>query len=96
MPGKSGGQRSLAGYSPWGRKELDTTEYVCAHTRIFEHICESGFDETMDKAVRAKGNEMILYILTVEVQLGLRFSVPSCKVTISVFQALGSTGDIFF
>ena len=23
---KSCGQRSLAGYSPWGRKELDTTE----------------------------------------------------------------------
>ena len=26
LPGKSHGQRSLAGYSPWGRKELDTTE----------------------------------------------------------------------
>ena len=26
MPGKSHGQRSLAGYSPWGHKELDTTE----------------------------------------------------------------------
>ena len=25
-PGKSHGQRSLAGYSPQGRKELDTTE----------------------------------------------------------------------
>ena len=24
--GKSHGQRSLAGYSPWGRTELDTTE----------------------------------------------------------------------
>ena len=24
-PGDSGGQRSLAGYSPWGCKELDTT-----------------------------------------------------------------------
>ena len=24
--GKSHGQRSLAGYSSWGRKELDTTE----------------------------------------------------------------------
>ena len=24
--GESHGQRSLAGYSPWGRKELDTTE----------------------------------------------------------------------
>ena len=25
-PGKSPGQRSLAGYSPWGHKESDTTE----------------------------------------------------------------------
>ena len=26
LPRESHGQRSLAGYSPWGRKELDTTE----------------------------------------------------------------------
>ena len=26
LPGKSSGQRSLVGYSPWGHKELDTTE----------------------------------------------------------------------
>ena len=26
LPGKFHGQWSLAGYSPWGRKELDTTE----------------------------------------------------------------------
>ena len=26
LPGESYGQRSLAGYSPWGRKESDTTE----------------------------------------------------------------------
>ena len=26
MPRKSHGQRSLAGYSPWGRKESDTTD----------------------------------------------------------------------
>jgi len=26
LPGGSHGQRSLADYSPWGRKELDTTE----------------------------------------------------------------------
>ena len=33
LPGESHGQRSLAGYSPWGRKELDTTEapeHACA------------------------------------------------------------------
>ena len=28
LPGKSHGQRSLAGYSPWGRKESDVTEHT--------------------------------------------------------------------
>ena len=28
LPGKSQGQRSLVGYSPWGLKELDTTEQL--------------------------------------------------------------------
>ena len=27
--GKSHGQRNLVGYSPWGRKESDTTERLC-------------------------------------------------------------------
>ena len=34
LPGESHGPRSLAGYSPWGRKELDTTERLtCRHAR---------------------------------------------------------------
>ena len=28
LPGKSHGQRNLVGYSPWGRKESDTTEWL--------------------------------------------------------------------
>ena len=28
LPGKSHGQRSLVGYSPWGHKESDTTEQL--------------------------------------------------------------------
>ena len=28
LPGKSHGQKSLVGYSPWGRKELDMTEHT--------------------------------------------------------------------
>ena len=28
LPGELHGQRSLAGYSPWGQKELDTTERI--------------------------------------------------------------------
>ena len=31
LPGDSHGQRSLAGYSPWGHKESDTTEQL-THT----------------------------------------------------------------
>ena len=31
--GKSYGERSLVGYSPWGLKELDMTEHTRAHTQ---------------------------------------------------------------
>ena len=33
VPGESHGQRSLAGYSPWGGKESDTTEQLI-HTYV--------------------------------------------------------------
>ena len=32
LPGKSHGQRSLVGYSPWVRKESDTTERLHVHS----------------------------------------------------------------
>ena len=39
LPGESHGQRSLAGYSPRGLKELDTTEQqsmsLCAQIHVF-------------------------------------------------------------
>ena len=31
LPGKSHGQRSLVGYSPWGCKKSDVTERACKH-----------------------------------------------------------------
>ena len=36
MPRKSHGQRSLVGYSPWGHKELDTTNRL-THTHTHTH-----------------------------------------------------------
>ena len=36
LPGESHGQRSLAAYSPWGHKELDTSEWLTQH-RLPEH-----------------------------------------------------------
>ena len=35
LPGKSHGQRSLVGYSPWGRKESDTTKRLHFHFLSF-------------------------------------------------------------
>ena len=37
LPGKSDGQRSLLGCSPWGHKELDTTERL-THTQLLSHV----------------------------------------------------------
>ena len=34
LPGKSHGQRSLAGYSLWGYKELDTTNHLTLHWKV--------------------------------------------------------------
>ena len=38
LPGKSHGQRSLVGYSPWGHKELDQTERLHFHMVITKQI----------------------------------------------------------
>ena len=46
LPGKFHGQRSLAGYSPWGRKESDMTEHACMHTsaRACTHTYTEGIN----------------------------------------------------
>ena len=44
LPGKFHGQRSLVGYSPWGRKESDTTEQLTLSLSFFRYsinICEA-------------------------------------------------------
>ena len=37
LPGKSHGHRSLVGYSPWGRKELGTTERLTLTSLLIQH-----------------------------------------------------------
>ena len=53
LPGKSHGWRSLVGYSPWGHKELETTErlhflsffpYKCMNLRMICNIYKIHFD----------------------------------------------------
>ena len=39
LPGEFHEQKNLVGYSPWGHKELDTTEWL-THTHILNvHTC---------------------------------------------------------
>ena len=41
FPGRSHGQRSLVGYSPWGRTELDTTEQLNTTNTTSYFTCSS-------------------------------------------------------
>ena len=38
LPGEFHGQRSVVGYSPWGRKEWDTTEQLTLSNTLSEHL----------------------------------------------------------
>ena len=44
LPGKSHGQRSLVGYSPWGHKEPDTTERLgTTHSTAMKSVAKFWF-----------------------------------------------------
>ena len=57
LPGKFHGQRSLEYYSPWGCRDLDTTEHTCTITFVLSEKtpCRSGF------AVLKKRNRWSLF-----------------------------------
>ena len=42
LPGKFHRQWRLAGYSPWGHKELDMTQCVCVYVRMRAHTHTRG------------------------------------------------------
>ena len=46
LPGRFHGQRSLASYSPWGRKKLDITERLNTHTHTHTHTHTIVQDDT--------------------------------------------------
>ena len=56
LPGKSHGWRSLVGYSPWGRKESDTTEWLHFHWQVEREWIE-GFGNTKIKMINRKGGK---------------------------------------
>ena len=52
------GQRSLAGYSPWGRKELDMTEWLSrAQYSLKSHCCLPGVSVSFSKFILCLKNK---------------------------------------
>ena len=62
LPGKSHGQRSLAGYGPLGSKELDTTEVTqhAQHDLIFRSLIHFEFISVYK--VRESSNLVLLHV----------------------------------
>ena len=57
LPGESHGRRSLAGYSPWGRKESDMTEWLHFTTTktVISFYCLKNFPITLCSQVTIHG-----------------------------------------
>ena len=48
LPGESHGQRSLAGYSPWGHEESDMIECACTYACIkYQSLIYNGVKKQM-------------------------------------------------
>ena len=58
--GKSDGQRSLEGYSPWGHKESGTTEQLSAHTHTHTHTHREAINEE-DLKVPGQGHSLNIW-----------------------------------
>ena len=68
LPGESHGQRSLAGYSPWGCKESDTTEPlsksgIIALSRTFSQMMNS-YDVNIHLCLISISGEILLFYET--------------------------------
>ena len=60
LPGKSHGQRSLAGYSPWGYKKLDVNEHTHWSTNLGTALYSSGIFY-FDSIISIVWNYLILF-----------------------------------
>ena len=64
FPGESHGQRSLAGYSPWGHKESDTTERLTHILFLQKKKSHWDFDRDCIESILLGSDILILNLLT--------------------------------
>ena len=68
LPGKAHGWRSLAGYSPWGRKESDTTEQL-THTHDVSQFSPSLTPDSI--GCMSSFNDLLLFDVNLKISIGL-------------------------
>ena len=83
LPGEFHEQRSLAGYSPWGHKELDVTEWLtwnwCFWTVVLEKTLESPLDCKEIQTVHPKGDQSWVFIGRTGVEAKTQLWPPDVK-----------------
>ena len=63
LPGESHGQRSLAGYSPWGHTESDTTERLSIHAHLYCSRTLQGLAADFIQPPPPRGHKFALAVL---------------------------------
>ena len=87
LPGNSHGQRSLAGYSPWGRKELDMTGRLHFHLRQLVGLFVSYLPMTL-----YNGNNSDLAKVILVLFLKSRWKMQNAKLLHTCIEKLGFPG----
>ena len=93
LPGRSHGQRSLAGYSPWGCKESDTTEQLHFLSFYYNKCNILSHNVSVSHPVSWRYDEQKLRFLVKKKRWGVGGEIlPSnCNIEILLFQALDSS-----
>ena len=73
LPGKSHGLRKLVGYSPWGHKELDTTEWLHFHYA----------DDTTLMAESEELKSLLMKVKEESEKVGLKLNIQKTKIMAS-------------
>ena len=92
LPGESHGQRSLVGYSPWGYKELDTTEatrHACiSQTWLSSELLSLYHTHLLNEKVKTEGQA------TAQQQWTLWMIPTTNTVKINTVVMLSKSGDM--
>ena len=87
LPGEFHGQGSLVGYSPWGRKELDTTEQLI-HTLITKFQLKVVGKTQISKTQDHNKPAAVIILLFVELQSEFLIKMPFCHLMAHYFWVL--------